>query len=270
MTVFMYLYFVGIASCGIQGAEKATQFSGRASSIMCSSGLNSFGGGLIRDVFLLSVFPAVFTLECTPDIAVAMVAALVYLHAQQSILTQKIVKWFAFVADAVGLGTFIAIGVDKAIDLGAGTLTTILSGILTSQGGGILAAVFCGVSLQQVLSTNVAYRLMAVGGVLLYGWWTGSVPDRVFAQYSVILYTTIGALVCNRTVTTEISKHLFQVIANRSLYHIAKGMHHAYPFAPYYRHIIWYREKEKKTIKPKVIMWHKRIHLYHRMCPMRA
>lgn len=265
MTIFTLVYFLGIASCGMQGAEKMIQTSVRTGTVMFSVGLNSFGGGFIRDMFLLSVFPVVFTPECLPDITVAMVAALVYLKAHQNYLSQKAAKWFMVIADAGGLGTFIVIGVDKAINLGTGTLTAIFSGIVTSQGGGVAAAVFCGTSLFQILSSNVAYRLMAAGGVLLYIWWTRSEIDRIVSQYAVILYTTIGALACNHMITDEIYRRLFLVIDNGLLCPAMEENSTPFVFPPYYKHIIWYRRTMEATVCRTIIACRKRTLLYHCM-----
>lgn len=265
MTVYTLIYFLGIASCGMQGAEKMIRQSSRTSLILICAGLNSFGGGFIRDIFLLSVFPVVFTAECVPDITVAMIAALVYLNARQNCLTQKVVMWFIVIADAAGLGIFIAIGVDKAFDLGAGMLTAILSGILTSQGGGVVAAVFCGTPLLQALSTNVAYRLMAVGGVLFYNWWTGSAVDRISPQHAVILYTTIGALACDHMVTNEIIKRLFLVIDNRLLCPVFVAKDRPFIFTPRYARYLWYRRKMEKAANRMTIRCCERTLLYHCM-----
>ena len=265
MTVFMFVYAMGIASCGMQGAEKMVLFSSRTSSIMYSAGLNSFGGGFIRDAFLLSVFPVVFTPGCVPDIAVAMVAALVYLNVQQNYLARNAMKWFAVIADAGGLGTFIAIGVDKALALGTGPLIAILSGIATSLGGGVMAAVFCGRSLRQVLSTNVAYRLMTVGGVLLYSWWTNSTADQIASQYAVILYTTIGAMACDQMVTNEIIKKLSLVMDNGLLCPALVATDKPFVFAPRYERIIWYCREVNKPTNHMVMACCKRTLLYHCM-----
>lgn len=265
MTVYTFVYFLGIASCGMQGAEKMTRQSGRTSLSMLCAGLNSFGGGFIRDVFLLSVFPVVLTPECLPDITVAMVAALLYLNARQNCLTQNAVKWFTVIADAGGLGTFITIGVDKAIDLGTGTLSAILSGIVTSQGGGVAAAVFSGTPLLWALSTNVAYRLMAVGGVLLYSWWTGVTADRISSQYAVILYTTIGALACDQMVTTEINKRLSLVMDSDLLCPALVTRDRPLVFAPRYDRFFWYCREAEKATSCMVMACRKRTLLYHCM-----
>lgn len=263
MAFYMFVYFMGIASCGMQGAEKMSRCSGQMSSILFSAGLNSFGGGFIRDVFLLSVFPAVFTPDCVPDIAVAMVAALVYWNTQHTCFTQDVAKWFMVIADAGGLGTFIAIGVDKAIDMGAGTLTAILSGILTSQGGGILAAVFCGMPLLKAISANAAYRLMAISGVVLYRCWTGSSTDRTSVHYAVILYTTIGALLSDQMITNEVVKRLYLVMDYRLLCPSLVARDRPFVFAPHYERIICYCGDVGKVASRGATACYKRTLLYH-------
>lgn len=265
MTVYTFIYFLGIASCGMQGAEKMIRQSSRTSLVMLCAGMNSFGGGFIRDVFLLFVFPVVFTRECVPDITVSMVAVLFYLDARRNCLTQKAVMWFVVIADAAGLGTFIAIGVDKAFDLGGGMLTAVISGILTSQGGGIMAAVFCGVPLLKVLSINIAYRLIAIGGVLLYSCWTSSVADRTFAHYAVILYTTVGALACDHMVISEMMGRLSLLMDNGLICPALLAKDRPFFFAPHYERIIWYRREVEKAANRAVMACCKRTLLYHCM-----
>ena len=265
MTIFMLIYFAGIMSCGMQGAEKMIQTSKRIDLNMCSALLNSFGGGFLRDVFLLSVFPVVFTPECVPDIVVAIIAATVYLKIQQYYLVYSTLTWITVIADAAGLGTFIAIGVDKAIDSGREPFMAILSGIITSQGGGVLAAIFSGRSLQRVLSTNIAYRLMAVGGVLLYSWFSCSTADPISSQYMVILYTTVGALACNNLITEKISKRMHLVIDSKFLCTamIQRSTH--FVLVPYYKRDYWNLREVEAVISRLTRVPRKRTLLYHCM-----
>lgn len=265
MTLFTIIYFLGIASCGIQGAIKTEKQSYRTSSIMFCAGLNSFGGGLLRDLLILSVPPAVFKLESVPDVIMAMLAAQSFMFVRRDSVIREAVMRFAVIADAVGLGTFIAIGVDKAFDLGAGSFTAILCGILTSQGGGVLAAVFCGASLVEALTSNVAYHLMAVSGVLIYSWWTHSTFDRIPQQYAIILYTFFGAMGCDKMITSEIYKRLLLVIKAGFICpaFVSKYWHHI--LVRLYRVHVLYRISEDQTAHRQFMICCKRTLLFHCM-----
>lgn len=109
------------------------------------------------------------------------------------------------VADACGLGTFIAIGVDKAIGLEVPILTVFLCGVITSLGGGVLSSVLCGVKLKTVLTTNVLYRLTAVIGSIFYPFWV-KVAGTGAAHVVIVIYTSIAALACNQDIRAYVAK----------------------------------------------------------------
>ena len=187
MKLLSLIYYLGIFACGIQGSKKSCQQ--HTEFCLSASFLAAMGGGMIRDLLILFVFPAAFTIGCILDDAIALCAGLMYLFYLQKYETNNIFKQFIVLTDALGVGTFIAIGIDKAFILGATQSTALCCGIVTALGGGILSALLCGQSLHEVLTSGVSYRIVTALGAFLYICCLAIGIDPIAAQYWLILYT---------------------------------------------------------------------------------
>lgn len=201
-----YVYYAGISSCGIQGAEKAASYTPFTQNILICAFLTGFGGGLIRDLILLHRYPVAFTLECLPDITVALVSAMIYTYWNKNHLSLKSIKWFSIFADAAGLARYIAIGVNAAQSLESNNIMAILCGISTALGGGILSSLFCGIPLKTILKASPFYRLITILNTVMYIHWLNNGFNSLAAQSALILYTFIGVLACNREVRNSIKR----------------------------------------------------------------
>lgn len=166
MNIFLVIYFFGIASCGMQGAKRSQLH--QANLTVSSTILNAFGGGLLRDVFVLGNHPALLTEGCIPDICVSLMGAYYQQTSRFFPSGGKKASWFMTVADCLGLGTFISIGVDKAAVLEMRPEVAILSGIITALGGGVLASLLCGETILSVLKKSTMYRIITLIGTIMY------------------------------------------------------------------------------------------------------
>ena len=92
------------------------------------------GGGLIRDGLLLSMGPASILVDSRSLIAV-FVGALIalFFHGHVHRLNRAIA-----VIDALGLGAFAVIGVERTLSAGLGFPAAFVGGTLTAVGGGLL------------------------------------------------------------------------------------------------------------------------------------
>ena len=179
------IYYFGLIACGIQGSEKSCQ----QNDIFClpASFLAALGGGILRDLFILAVYPVAFTKACILDISVALIAGALHHILLRKNPPQKIAK-LVTILDSLGLGTFIAIGVDKALSLGSDPFIAICSGIITALGGGILSSAFCGNSVHEILTQGHTYRIITSFGTLFYLCCLINGTDPVTAQYLLIHY----------------------------------------------------------------------------------
>lgn len=132
------VYYIGISSCAMQGAEKGKDDHYPP---IHRYVLNSFGGGLIRDC-ILAVPPWLFTREALPDLTLVILVGCIYSYYLLRGLNKEYKKFANIIVlftDALGLGSFIAIGMNKALIYTNNTIIIIICGYITAIGGGVLA-----------------------------------------------------------------------------------------------------------------------------------
>ncbi len=138
--IISLIYYLGIASCAAQGAEKG-KYKKRIP--MLHSIANAFGGGFMRDV-ILKVHPWLFTLSALPDLALVIISGFLYTCCFFIFKVNKkhysTVMRLVTITDAFGLGSFVCIGMDKAFVYNNNVFTIIACGYVTAIGGGILAS----------------------------------------------------------------------------------------------------------------------------------
>lgn len=192
MSLFFVIYLLGLASCGWQGAEKAKQVTPCIVPPLLVSFFAAFGGGIIRDLFILHQFPVIFSKDSIPEITIALFGAATYSIASTRPRLFRFVRQFSVITDACGLGSFIVIGANNAIAAGAASLTVVLCAIVTSLGGGILSSLLCDLP---ALKSNISYRCITIIGALMYVWGIGSRTEK--AQYYIVLFTCTSILAYN-------------------------------------------------------------------------
>lgn len=95
------------------------------------------GGGMLRDALIGATPVAAFT-NGSYVLVSAITGIIIFFIAPYVVGKWKIILY----ADALGLGVFTAIGVQKAFLLGLGPVGIVLSGVLGAVGGGVLRDVF--------------------------------------------------------------------------------------------------------------------------------
>ena len=153
--IISLIYYVGIASCAAQGAEKG-KYEKRIPMLYYIA--NAFGGGFIRDV-ILNVHPWLLTLSALPDLALVIFIGFLYTYCFFTLKANKkhysIVIQLVSITDAFGLGSFVCIGMDKAFVHSNNVFTIIACGYITAIGGGILAS---GKPLMKIFKSRDAFR----------------------------------------------------------------------------------------------------------------
>lgn len=165
--IVLLIYYMGIASCAAQGAEKAKDK--KLPVLHCIT--SAFGGGFMRDVLFLKVHPWILTLPALPDLAEVIIVGIFYTHFFfiSKVDQSKHAKMIQLITitDAFGLGSFICIGIDKACSYSNNILTIILCGYITAIGGGILAN---GKTLAETFKNKgmIYYHLVTLLGCCYY------------------------------------------------------------------------------------------------------
>lgn len=189
-TIFISIvYYAGIASCAAQGAEKGNY---EYNIPLLHYIVNAFGGGFIRDVIFLKMYPWLLTSSALPDLVFVVIIGFLYTYyffiykadkKQYNIAIQLIT-----ITDTFGLGSFICIGMDKAFIYSNNVFTIIACGYITAIGGGILAS---GKSLTESFQSKetVRYHFITLLGCCYY---------YIFRHSLCLVYTiAIGLFIVN-------------------------------------------------------------------------
>lgn len=130
------------------------------------------GGGMLRDIIIGNVPPALFKDPVYVVLAFVTVMVLfIIVRMNQSILAGRSIENYERVMnifDAIGLGAFTVVGIDTAVLSGYGgyRFLIIFLGVLTGVGGGILRDIMAG-QTPYVLKKHI-YACASIAGAVLY------------------------------------------------------------------------------------------------------
>jgi len=131
--VLYILDIIGTFVFAISGGLKAAKYKLDLLGFIVLGIATGVGGGLIRDLVLGDVPPAVFKDELY--LVVCIIGGLVAFFAANHIAP----RWREMlIADGIGLGVFAAIGAAKASAVGLGPIGIICMAGLTATGGGVI------------------------------------------------------------------------------------------------------------------------------------
>lgn len=160
--ILLCLDLLGTFAFAITGAVKAA-----------NRGLDWFGaialafatgvcGGIMRDILLNNNPPV--ALQKPAYAIVCILAAVLVIIAQKKVVSH----WLSVqVADAIGLGTFTALGAIRAEDAGAGGIAIVSLAVLTAVGGGMLRDILAG-EIPQVLKSDFYATAALIGGLFFW------------------------------------------------------------------------------------------------------
>jgi uncharacterized membrane protein YeiH len=169
--------FLGALSGGLAAVRKNFDVFG----VLVLAWATGLGGGVLRDV-LIGATPPV-GISSWPFVLTALAGGVVifFLHPSVERMRRAVV-----VLDAWALAFFVLLGTTKGLGLGAGPLASIVVGMLTGIGGGILRDVLVG-EVPLVLADRQLYAIPAfVGaGITVALWWSGHLV--LWTQIIVVL-----------------------------------------------------------------------------------
>jgi uncharacterized membrane protein YeiH len=161
------LDLAGVLVFALSGASLAVRKHYDAVGMLALAAATGLGGGILRDTLLGDLPPAAFRDQLYLGMPlVATVVVLVGHHAVGRLRRPVLVF------DAAGLGLFSVVGAAKALDHGLGVLPSVLLGVMTAVGGGVV---------RDVLAHEVPY--VFDGGNPLY-----AVPAAVGAIGTAVLW----------------------------------------------------------------------------------
>lgn len=179
--LFLYLNVLGTFVFGLSGAMVAIRRGLDIFGVLVLAVATGVAGGIIRDLLLGAVPPEV--LHSFWPMAVASLAGVCAFFFQPQI---ERFKRPVMLLDAVGLGVFAVAGCSKAMAFGLAPPGSILLGVMTAIGGGMLRDMMAA-EVPRVLHEEV-YALAALAGASTYAicLWLG-VSEVISAASAVVL-----------------------------------------------------------------------------------
>ena len=167
-TFFLVLEITGTVAFAISGSLLALT-KGMDLFGVCIMGLiTACGGGVMRDLFLDRLPPAMFR-EPVYALTAIGVSLVIFLPFVRRLLTrrEKAYEAVLLIADSLGLGIFTAAGVAAAIGAGYGNsfFFAVFLGTVTGVGGGVMRDVLAG--LPPYIFVKHIYACASIAGAVL-------------------------------------------------------------------------------------------------------
>jgi uncharacterized membrane protein YeiH len=137
--VQVVLDLVGVFVFAVSGALLAVRVRFDIVGVMVLAVITGIGGGILRDVLIGDVPPASF--RDWRYLLVPLAAALIAFRFHPGL---RRIERFITVFDASGLGVFCATGATKALFFGLDPAPSVLMGVVSAVGGGVLRDVLAG------------------------------------------------------------------------------------------------------------------------------
>ncbi len=152
-----------VFASGLSGALLASQKRFDVGGLAFLTLVAGLGGGLIRDVLLQEGLPVALS---TPSYLLIVIAAAVVGYFFEKYVRRVLPA--ITVVDAAGLGLYAVIGCIRASQAGLGPLPTVLVGVLTAVGGGLLRDLLAG-DTPVIFQREVYAAAALLGSVLFVG-----------------------------------------------------------------------------------------------------
>ena len=195
-TIFTVLEHIGVIAFAISGAIVAIDKEMDLFGVVFLSFVTSFGGGIMRDLFLGLDKPLFFTESYVSLIVVCLISSLlVFLFAmlfkQMFVKKEKFLDNINNYIDAVGIGAFTVSGAKLAIEAGnTSPFVIIVMGMIACIGGGMLRDIMLN-DIPFVLRKRI-YAIAALAGAGVYVFFWGITKNFTIGMRDEVA-TVLGA-----------------------------------------------------------------------------
>ncbi len=163
MSLLYTLDLIGTAAFAASGAWAGMRRHMDLFGVVVLGLVTATGGGTLRDLLLGDTPPFCLQDELYLYIALGVSLAIFVLHRHLSPLRHPLLYF-----DAVGLGTFVVIGTEKALRFETGALSAVILGVMTATAGGILRDVLAN-QVPLILRKEIYASACLAGAVLMLG-----------------------------------------------------------------------------------------------------
>ncbi|WP_425956954.1 trimeric intracellular cation channel family protein [Xylanimonas sp. McL0601] len=155
--------FFAALSGGLAGVRKSFDVFG----VLVLAWVTGLGGGVVRDLLIGATPPVGIANWRFVTTALAAGVVIFFLHPSVERMRRTVI-----VLDAWGLGFFVLLGTMKGLAVDAGLLASVMVGVLTGIGGGILRDILVG-EVPLVLADRQLYAIPAfVGAAVTAALWS--------------------------------------------------------------------------------------------------
>lgn len=186
MSLLFALDLIGTAAFAASGAWAGIRRNMDLFGVMVMGMVTAIGGGTLRDLLLGDTPPFCLQNETYLYITIGVSLATFCLHRHMDLLRHPLLYF-----DAVGLGTFVVIGTEKALQFGTGALGAVLLGVMTATAGGMIRDMLAN-QVPLILRKEVYASACLAGGVVLVG------LHQVAAPRTVALLSSAGLVILIR------------------------------------------------------------------------
>jgi uncharacterized membrane protein YeiH len=159
MSLLYFIDMFGTAIFAISGVLLAGRLKMDPFGVIVLGSVTAIGGGTMRDMALGAT--PVFWITDTSYLWIIIVTCLLTIWL---VRRPRRLPWYVLpVCDAIGLATFVGIGVEKSLMYQNSYLVAIIMGVLTGCGGGIIRDIL-GKQIPMVLRSEVYATACIIGG----------------------------------------------------------------------------------------------------------
>lgn len=162
---FLLIEVIGIIAFAISGGAVAIRAGMDWVGITVLAVVTAVGGGTLRDL-LMGHGPVGWLLDPWPLWVSLVTAVLViveaYRHPRRSLDNQLVI----LIADAAGLAVFSVAGTGLALGNGIGPVTSVVLGVITGVGGGVMRDLLAG--QRPLVLVSQIYALTSIAGGAVY------------------------------------------------------------------------------------------------------
>ncbi len=161
MNIIDFIAYAGTFVFALAGAFKARQYEMDIFGGCVLAFVSAYGGGTIRDL-LIGVRP-VNWINDNVALSLVFAAALVAFLVRKNV--DHIVK-IIFYTDALGLGFYTALGIEKSFKLGLNELYALIMGVISATFGGLIADILCSEKPNLLKRGELYATACAIGGII--------------------------------------------------------------------------------------------------------
>ncbi len=205
MAILGFLEYFGVAAFAFSGAIVAVRKRMDIFGIFIMASATAVGGGIIRDITMNLRIPKIFSNYTALIIILAISIITLFLKDFDKL------SWVYTIADALGLGLFVADAGAKAIDKGYLFTEFMFFAIVSGIGGGVIRDLLAQ-RVPVILRKEVYAMAGVVGAVFL--WFTyNRIGHGLSINLTVVIIFTIRLISVYKNFNLPIASHTYRIKA---------------------------------------------------------